>query len=73
MVTSLSANTSAATINKPEQNILFDRNWSELGGSVNEARRLPEVTDDDSSLGTDSLPSPSVDAWKATIKDNKVM
>lgn len=76
MVTlSTSTNTTAAAITKPEleKNILFDEHRSELSGTVNEARRPPEVTDDDISSGPDSLLSPTVDAWKATIKDNKVV
>jgi hypothetical protein len=77
MVTSLSTNNvTAPAIIQPEleRNILFDPNWSELNGHVNEARRLPEVTDDDSNSGSETLLSPpSVDAWKATIKDHKVI
>ncbi|XP_046642903.1 A disintegrin and metalloproteinase with thrombospondin motifs 16-like [Daphnia pulicaria] len=76
MVTSLSTNNNmtapAITQLELEKNILFDRNWSEISGHVNEARRLPEVTDDDSSSGSETgLSPPTVDAWKATIKDHK--
>lgn len=80
MVTSLSTTTNnnmtapAITQLELEKNILFDRNWSEISGHVNEARRLPEVTDDDSSSGSETgLSLPTVDAWKATIKDHKVI
>lgn len=77
MVTSLSTNNMTApaiTQLELEKNILFDRNWSEISGHVNEARRTPEVTDDDSSSASDILLSPpTVDAWKATIKDHKVI
>lgn len=74
MVTSSQSNNTAAAISKPEleKNVLIDEHLSELSGPVNEARRLPEVTDDDISSTSDSLLHPTVDAWKATIKDNKV-
>ena len=77
MVTSLSSNNMTAPAIAQlelERNVLFDPNWSELSGHVNEARRLPEVTDDDSNSGSETLLSPpTVDAWKATIKDHKVI
>ena len=73
MVTSLSTNTTAIATNKPEKSVRFDRNWDEFGISANEARRLPEVTDDENSSGIDNLHTPSVDAWKATIKDHRVI
>ena len=77
MVTSLSSNNMTAPAKAQlelERNVLFDPNWSELSGHVNEARRLPEVTDDDSNSGSETLLSPpTVDAWKATIKDHKVI
>ncbi len=77
MVTSLSTNSNMAapaiTQLELEKNI-FDRNWSEISGHVNEARRLPEVTDEDSSPGSETVLSPpTVDAWKATIIDHKVI
>lgn len=74
MVTSLSTNTTTTVINKPqlEQNVISVR--SELNGPVNEARRLPEVTDEEDGIsGTGMVSSPTVDAWKATIKDHKVI
>lgn len=75
MVTSLSVNTTvtATATNRPllENNINLIR--SEPGISANEARRLPEVTDEDASALIDNNPSPTVDAWKATIKDHKVI
>ncbi|XP_057370656.1 A disintegrin and metalloproteinase with thrombospondin motifs 16-like isoform X2 [Daphnia carinata] len=73
MVTSSQSNNTAAAITKPEfeKNILFDEHQTAFSGPVNEARRLPEVTDDDISSTTDRLIHPIVDAWKATIKDNK--
>lgn len=37
-----------------------------------EARRLPEVTDDDFMSVINTTDTPQVDAWKATIKDHKV-
>ena len=41
-----------------------------MDGGFYEARRTPEVRDDDSS--TLDVPIPKVDAWKATTKDLKV-
>lgn len=77
MVTSTSNNVTAA-VNKLqvlEANPDSNRNWSEISGKLNQARRLPEVTDDETISGTDSLNTPliDVDAWKPTIKDHKVI
>ena len=45
---------------------------SSNGSTFHEARRLPEVTDDAQSSEMDTLPTPSLDSWKPTIKDHKV-
>ena len=75
MVTSSAANITTAVIKKPhlEENTLPESNWADLNGSVNEARRAPEVIDDDPNVGSETLPSPTVEAWKATFKDHKAI
>lgn len=73
MVTSSSTNTTVTTvINKPQLEKNAIPVQTELNGPVNEARRLPEVTDEEGISGSEMVSSPTVDAWKATIKDHKV-
>lgn len=73
MVTSSSAtNNSAAAIVPPDSVVEVNSEQEQSRNELSEARRLPEVTDDDADLETENPLSPRVDAWKPTIKDRKV-